>query len=241
MGLLRRTIMVILTILLTVVVVFIFRVIPGGADFLSSFFWNFLGEIELFGLASNILETAIGYQLAPSGQLGITIIAMLMEALMDGLVMGCCVFLLRAMFAKVNRQFVVGYPCCAWIPTGLGVALGAFVMTFSGKLGSAADALFSGILSIVLMIWGVMLMLNKRPIRTHFAQRRENNIVRMLIDILGNAAAAVCAVVISTCVLEGPRWIQEGATFKDWFGWLGCGFLLWFALDSILWLITPRD
>lgn len=241
MGLVLRFLAVLLTIAAAVAICVVFRFIPGGADFLNDFFWNLLGEIEIFSMASNILQTAIGYKLAPSGQLGITVFAMMIEAMMDGLVMGCCVFVMRAFFAKVNRQFMVGYPGGAWIPTGLGVALGALILTVGGKLSSVADAIFSGVLTIALMIWGILLMLNKRPVRKYYQKRRENNVVRMLIGILGNAATAVCAVLLSTCVLEGPMWVMNGASFSDWFAWLCAGFLLWFTLDSILWVITPRD
>jgi hypothetical protein len=166
---------------------------------------------------------------------------MMIEALLDGLVMGCCIFALRSVFAKVNRQFEVGYPGGAWIPTGLGCLVGSLFMELAGHMNAAADALMSGLLCIGLMIFGIMMMLNKRPVRNYYAKKRKNNVAKMLIDILANAAEAVCAVLMTTCVLEGPAWIAGGASVQDWFAWLASGYFLWFTLDNVLWLMTPRD
>ena len=222
MGFVRRIILALLTLALATGFSLLFRLVPGGETMLSNFFWNFLGDIDIFGLASNILQTALGYQMAPQGQIGYLVLTMMIEALLDGLVMGCCIFALRSVFAKVNRQFEVGYPGGAWIPTGLGCLVGSLFMELAGHMNAAADALMSGLLCIGLMIFGIMMMLNKRPVRNYYAKKRKNNVAKMLIDIK-NTGVELAVVIGGGNVWRGRRGaaMRMGTVAADQMGMLG--------------------
>jgi len=211
--------------------------IPMAATFLSRFFWESLGNIPVFETAAKILEEALAYRQFTGTHFVLTFVSMLASSVMDSLIMGICMFVIKSIFARFTRQGLLMIPANGFV-TVLGITFGVIMTMSRDVLPEIMQGGFSFLLCAGLILLGMGTMLGK-PIRTHYISRRSTALAGMLMRILVDANLAWCCVSLAVCTLEGPSIVQSTGSLKMWALWYGCTLLLYFVLDSAIFFLSP--
>ena len=147
------------------------------------------------------------------------------------------VFFFKSLFARFNRHGLLVIPG-GWAATVLGVAFGALMTAGKSVLPGGFQGLFSFVLCLGLMCFGIGMMLGK-PVRAYYAEKKTRSIAGMLMKILVDANLAWTCVSLAVCSLEGPRIVQSTGNVKLWAAWYGVTILAYFVLDSIIFFLSP--
>lgn len=222
--------------IILIVLGFVCTYIPGAPAFLNKLFWQFFGKIEVFQIASEVLEGGIGYSELSADQVMGGYIHMISGAVLDSAVLGTVAFLVKAVMLKFNQKYEVYYTQPRWLATVIGIVMGVIILTASSSLFDQAKAILSAAASIGCMLFGIWLMLGKvrKPKKDGtYASRLNGTIMSLLFDILENMLISLCAVSILTCTMEGPRMLANGGNLGAWFLWAGISVGMFFVLDWI--------
>ena len=207
--------------------------LPGLAAVLSNLFWGLLGEVEIFSLASGLLEQYMYYEQVSMGDVALATVYLALKEMLEAFVLGCGVFAVKSCFVHFNRQFIHNLTRPKWLISVLGVALGVALATLTDLTSGAMRAMLQAVFTVGLIIFGIFKILNARPMtasRRRYASRRNSIVIYMLLEIVSNVFSALCAVILITCVLEGPRFVADGGSVEPW-------LLLAFFSIVLLWII----
>lgn len=213
--------------------------IPGGAGFLSDFFWSLLGEINIFQLASNMLQMGIGYENLATENFVNAFLGVMFGALGDAAILSCCVFAVKSSCVFFNRKYISTFTRPVWAMTTVGVLIGVALIKTKGLLAP----LFQGILTLVvcvgLFLYGIFKMLGWRTSSRTYRERRDAVLIRLMGGIVGNMFAAMCAVMLITCLLEGPKYVRAGGSLLTWWFWSILSLVFLHVTDWIMKLLEP--
>lgn len=190
--------------------------IPGAADVLSNLFWSSMGEIPIFALASNVLELLLEEDSITMENFTDSFLAVLFDGASDALILSCCIFGVKSANVSFNRKFEGRFLQREWRMTLLGVLLGVFAITVKGELQPLFRALLTFALCTVLFLYGIRLMLGRKTTSSVYNNRRAGFMITMMVDILANMFTAMSAVMLVTCVMEGPHYIRQGGSLLVW-------------------------
>ena len=196
--------------------------IPGASEFISKVFWETLGEVNAFRYASQLIQQGLNYTTLSPDRFFSSLLRMISAEVMDAMVLGASVFLLKSIFLRFNRRFFARYTQPEWVITVAGVVLGIVLLGMRGMLTIRLQSSLTVIFCIGCLIYGIVHMLGYGKNLTRggtYMSRLLGTIIGLLVDFLGNGVTAFCAVLLITCGMEGPRFIQAGGSLFVWLLW----------------------
>lgn len=196
--------------------------IPGAAQLLSDFFWSLLGEISIFKLASNMVQVLLGYQSFDTGIYFDAFMAVLVNGVADAAILSCCIFAIKSGCTFFNRTFHGRFLAPVWQMTLVGVIIGVAVIKIKSTLMPLFQSLLTLLICCGLFLYGIRLMLGRPTSSAVYNNRRAGFMIPMMVGILSDMFTAISAVMLITCIMEGPRCIRQGGSFLIW---LGCSIL----------------
>jgi hypothetical protein len=207
---------------IVLMVCLLFTLIPGGSEFLSKVFQESLGGVHAFRYASRLLMQGVNDTLLSPGQFFSSLVGMIRVELMDALILGAAMFLLKSTATRFSQRFLARYTQPEWVLSVIGVALGVILLDLRGMIMVRLQTSLSVVVTIGCLVFGIVYVLtNGKAMRRggSFLSRMLSTLIGMLVTFLGNGVTAFCAVLLITCGMEGPRFIQAGGSLFVWLLW----------------------
>ncbi|MBR6570175.1 MAG: hypothetical protein IKK75_06935 [Clostridia bacterium] len=191
---------------------------------LGELIFGLLGESEysIFGRAAEIVKQYLTLRHSSPNAMLEGFWLLLSTEIISAILMGCCIFILKSIFTKFNRNYIGGLLYPKWLITFLGVCLGLGANSLIGAVTpDAVGELLKSLLSLGLLLLGIGMMLgfkgrtidpNKKSHR-RFRRAHLGYIVSLVLDIVGNAFNAILAVSFITSYLTGPALLHDDAYF----------------------------
>ena len=215
--------------------------LPGVANLLSTLFWELLGSMDIFSLASQVVQTAVKEGSFSGENYSLWIITLLIRAVPEALILGCCVYLTKITHMRFSRKFTPIYSRPLWLLTVGGVILGVVVCNLLQNLVPQMELAISLVVYLACLILGLRLMFRSvTPGRT-YKNRKWGFFGNLLLEIFCNMVNAVSGVLIVTCVLEGPKFVQSGGSFRVWITWIGASVAVMYAMHLMTNLLKPKE
>lgn len=211
-----------------VVLWFVLTFLPGVADFLCDLVWGLLGEVRVFSQAAELLQLAISNRDASLQTYLTSFLVLLLEGLSDALIIGCCVFFVKATCTFFNRRWEGRFTRPEWLLTLIGVLVGVIFCRLKGVLGAAWSGIVTLVVCLVCYLGGLGLMVRGLNFTRGgtYHNRWAGFLINLLEGIVGNMLDALCGVVVITVLFSGRDLIKGRG------GILPC--LLWIVVSTVL-------
>lgn len=213
--------------------------IPGAANILSTFFLETLGNFKLFALASQALQIGMSHENFSGDNFIFWFLSILLDAMLEALVMGCCVFIVKRANMRFSRKGRALYSHPIWQLTLMGIIVGIIVCQVLALLVPAVERLISVGIYIGCLIYGFSLMLGAGSRR--YSNRKWGYLTTLLLDLLCNMVNAIGGVLIITCLLEGPRYMKAGGSVKIWILWIVMSIAVIYLMHLLTKFLEPDD
>ena len=196
--------------------------IPGGSEVLSKVFQDSLGGVHAFRYASRLLLQGVEYSVLTPGRFFSALLGMIRVELVDALVLGAAMFLLKSTTRRFSQRFLARYTQPEWVLSVAGVVLGIILLELRGAIVVRLRTSLSVVVTIGCLVFGIFYVLTNGKAMSRggsFLSRMLSTLIGMLVTFLGNGVTAFCAVLLITCGMEGPRFIQAGGSLFVWLLW----------------------
>lgn len=217
--------------------------LPGLAEFLHATIWALLGQIPIFSQASELLQSMVNMSQFAMDEYLIRFPVLLFSALGDSLIIGCCIFCVKAIFTRFNRRWQGRFTKPVWLMVLMGVVAGVSICAVKDQLAANAEAIVTLVVCLVCYLSGLGLMLRGLNFTRGgtYHNRWAGFLIRMLLGILSDMFDALCGVFIATALLQGARFVRAGGNGLVCVWWIVVSALLMFAKNALLDAMEPRD
>ena len=216
---------------------------PGVASFLKSTFWGLLGQISVFSLASELLQSFVTASAFSLEDYMAHLIPLLLQTLSDSLIIACCIFLVKTICTRFNRKWQGRFTKPVWLMTLIGVVIGVAVCQIKGLLAVNGSAILTLVVCLGCYIGGLMLLLRSIGFTKGgtYHNRWAGFVISLLLGIVGDLLDALCGVLIITLLLNGAYYLQQGGSSTFYMVFLIASALIPFAKEVLLELLQPQN
>lgn len=226
--------------------------IPGAPEFLTDFFVNLFGEVELFGNAVDMLSILYDSGKLRADNILTFTLGLLVSSLAETMIISCCIFGVKVTFMTLNRarantvggidQIFVSWRYPVFLLTAVGVALGVLFCGAIEDLVPAMKAILTAAVPMLIVVYGIFIML-----RSANMFRREKQIantygvfVGLFGEIISNTAITLCAVLCIVCLFVGPEFVRNGMPVKVLLSLYFLGIAIIYLTFQLTQWIRPR-
>jgi len=224
------------------------RAIPPLATTVNEIFWGMLGESDsnIFARAAEIVKQLMFHDESSTESIASGFLLLLSSEIISAILMGSCIFILKSIFTKFDRNYGGSLLYPKWLITFLGVCLGVGVNSLIGAVApEVVGALLKSILSLGLILLGIGMMLGFKgrlinPAKKSHRRFRRSHlgyITTLVLGVLGNAFNAILAVCFVSGYMTGPAQIHAGGNGLHLLELCVCCLVLMWVFDIVLVLI----
>lgn len=229
-----------------IVLVALFYFIPGLSKLVSNIFLELLGDWNIFAISSALLESITSSNQVKMENIFIGFLSLLLEAALDAIFMGCCIFLFQSAavgFHKGKRNgknyyyHIFSRP--KWVMSVAGVCLAVVLEALFDLSSHNLGDILKGSVSFILLIVGIITIfkagnrIKGKYKENRFRENREGFLLKLVLSILISAFKAIAVVNLITLVMEGPSMLHAGSHWLPMTAWLLCSVLLMFLCDLL--------
>lgn len=217
--------------------------VPGLAGFMAKVAWGLLGQVSIFSLASEVIQGCLSYHDFTLEQYFVSFPVLLFGAMGDSLIIGCCIFVLKACYTTFNRSWHARLTRPVWRLTLMGVVLGVGICLLKEALAGQWAGIFTLIAPLACCITGIVILLRTPLAARHrtYRSRRAGHILGLLLGIVGDVFGAICGVFIVTTLLQGSHFIKEGGSVLNCLLWIVLSALLLFLNNALMEMMKPKE
>ena len=226
--------------------------VPGAPEFLTEFFVNLFGEVELFGNAAQMLSILYDSEKIQGDSLAAFFLNLLFSSLTETMIISCCIFAVKITFMSLRRarantfggidQIFIIWRYPVFVLTAAGVALGVLFCSITEELIPQLRGLLTALVPMGIIGYGIFLMFRSAGMFPREKQRANTYgvFVKLFGEILGGILITLCMVLCVICLFVGPGYVRNGMPVRVLLAWYGLGILGIYLTFQLLQLMRPR-